>query len=145
MKVTIDIKEDKQLELIERLRGKKTTKEFAAMCFEAGLQIATLQGKRPPGPLIKFDSSKPEFKSLDATDVAEALKTKDPKNEIVIEVGRLVRTYSNQLRDFARKNGNRLPKSLRINAQIAIEKIAFQITAEAIKASLATQAKTSAA
>jgi hypothetical protein len=147
MKVTIDIKDDKQLEHVEKLRGNKTAKEFAVICFEAGLKMAALQaqGNTPKGQMIKFEGAKAEFKKLDVAAITDALKAKDPKNNIVIEVGRLVQAYSAQLGEFARSNGNRLPKSLRVNAQSAIEKVAFQITAEAIKASVAAQAKKSAA
>ncbi|HEV8414161.1 MAG TPA: hypothetical protein VGQ49_11240 [Bryobacteraceae bacterium] len=142
MKVTIDIKDDKQVELVEKLRGEKPVKEFALICFEAGLKMAALQaqGKMPKGPVIKFDGAKAEFKKLDGAAITEALKTKDPKNDIVIEVGRLVKAYSAQLGEFAKANGNRLPRSMRVNAQSAIEKMAFQITAEAIKASVSAHA-----
>jgi hypothetical protein len=143
MKVTIDIKDDKQLALVDKLRGEKTAKEFAVMCFEAGLKMTALQaqGKLPQGKMIKFEGAKAEFKKLDVAAITDALKAKDPKNDVVIEVGRLVKTYSLQLGEFAKANGNRLPQSMRVNAQSAIEKVAFQITAEAIKASVAAQAK----
>src|SRR5947209_1462189 len=144
MKVTFDIKDAKQQELVEKLRGEQSAKEFAVACFDSGLKIAELQasGRWLKRKMVKFEGTKFEFKTLDVSAITEALNAKDPKNEIVIEVGRLVKAYTGQLGELAKANGNRLPQSLRVNAQSAIEKVAFQITAEAIKASIAAQAQT---
>ena len=76
---------------------------------------------------------KPEFKTLDVAAITEALKDKDPKNPVKLEVSRLVNDYTAQLSAHSKQNGNRLPVSLRVNANAPIEKVAFQITAEALK------------
>jgi len=133
MKTTIEIKDKAQLELIEKMRGEKPAKEFVTACFEAGLKMAVAQRQRAKGAMMKFESAKAEFRTLDAAAITEALKDKDAKNPVKLEVSRLVSSYTAELGAFAKKNGNRLPASLRVDARNAIEKIAFQITAEAIK------------
>ncbi|MDE1153890.1 MAG: hypothetical protein PW788_15260 [Micavibrio sp.] len=134
MKTTIEIKDKGQLEMIEKLRGEKSAKEFVTACFEAGLKMAVAQRQqRAKMPMMKFESAKVEFRTLDAAAITAALKDKDAKNPVKLEVSRLVSSYTAELGAFAKKNGNRLPASLRVDARNAIEKIAFQITAEAIK------------
>ena len=136
MKTSIEIKDDKQIELINALRGEKSAKDFVHDCFAAGLKLADMQRRqkaKPTAKALRFENAKPEFKTLDVAAITAALKEKNPKNPVTLEVSRLVGAYTAQLRDFARQNGNRLPASLRVNTKVAIEKVAFQITAEAIK------------
>ena len=91
----------------------------------AGIGTHTVTGSIPT---LAFAAFQLMFAAITA-----ALKEKNPKNPVTLEVSRLVGAYTAQLRDFARQNGNRLPASLRVNTKVAIEKVAFQITAEAIK------------
>lgn len=128
MKVSIEIKDEKQKELVEKLRGDKTAKEFVTLCAEAGLKmLAEQQGK-----VLRFTKAKPEFIGLDVAAVTDALKANDPKNPVTIEVSRLVNAYASELKGYADRNNNTLPKKLRVDAKAPIEKVAFQITAQAI-------------
>lgn len=138
MKVSIEIKDEKQLEVFEKLRGEKSAKEFAQICLDVGLRTIITNAVRQKNA-VRFSAAKPEFRKLDIAAITEALKTKDSKNEVVMEVDRLVKAYSAELGELARKNGNRLPKSMQVNAQSAIEKVAFQITADLIKNAAAKQ------
>ncbi|TAL40171.1 MAG: hypothetical protein EPN97_00655 [Alphaproteobacteria bacterium] len=137
MKVSIDITDEKQLAQIEELRGDRSAEEYARIVFTAGLQMAAFQRQQhrdaeAKGQILRFSSAKPEFKTLDPAAIAEALKGKDPQNPIVLEVSRLVQDIGGQLKQYAEKNGNKLPPSLQVNASAPIEKIAFQITSEII-------------
>ena len=129
MKFSIEIKDEKQIELIEKLRGQKTAKEFVQLCAEAGLKLAA-QPKQTNR--VKFASSKAEFLALDVAAITEVLKTKDAKHPVTLEVSRLVAAYTAQLQKLAKKNGNRLPSKMQVNTKAAIEKVAFQITVQAI-------------
>lgn len=141
MKITIDITDDKHLELIEQLRGEKSAKEFVQICCTAGLGLAAHQRQQyrqaeEKGQLFRFAAAKPEFRTLDVAAITTALKDKDQQNPVRLEVSRLVQDISAQLKGYAEKNGNRLPASLKVNARAPIEKMAFQITSESIKASI---------
>lgn len=138
MGITVKITDKKQLEQINALRGEKTAEEFAAMCLQAGLRVAELQkqvvttgGK---GKQMKFSAAKPEFKTLDVAAITEALKGKDTKNPVKLEVNRLVSAYAAELRGFAKRNDNKLPGRLQLPAAAPIEKVAMEITAQAFKA-----------
>lgn len=134
MAITVKIEDEQQLELIEKLRGKTSAKEFVALVIKAGLRVAEQEVKRAKsGKVMRFTAAKPEFKTLDVGAITEALKDNDPKNPVKLEVSRLVNDYTAQLSTHAKQNGNKLPASLRVNANSPIEKVAFQITAEAIK------------
>lgn len=134
MAITIKIEDEKQLEQIERLRGKMPVKEFASRVIAAGLRAAEAELQQAKsGKAMRFAAARPEFKALDVAAITDALKDQDPKNPVKLEVGRLVSNYTAQLQDHAKKNDNKLPASLRVEAKAAIEKVAFQITVEAIK------------
>lgn len=134
MAITIKIEDEKQLEQIERLRGKMPVKEFTALVVKAGLRAAEAELQQAKsGKAMRFAAAKPEFKTLDVAAITDALKDQDPKNPVKLEVGRLVSNYTAQLQDHAKKYDNKLPASLRVEAKAAIEKVAFQITVEAIK------------
>lgn len=135
MTITLTITDHKQLELIENLKGDKTAEEFAYTCIQAG--IAEISRAKSSGSnVLMFASARQEFRSLDVASITAALKENDAKNPVVIEVGRLVGAYAAELRNYAAKNGNRLPKKMRVNAKQPIEKIAFQITVRAINAAV---------
>ena len=144
MKVTIEITDEKQIALIEKLRGKETAKEFVKQAALAGLKLAE-HNVQQQAKMIKFAPTKPEFKTLDVAAITEALKDKDSKHPVKIEVSRLVNDYTKQLRDHAQKNGNRLPKQFKVNTKVAIEQVAFKITAEAINLAIKESSKKSAA
>ena len=135
MPITIQITDEKQLAHIEKLRGDIPAEEFLRRVIGAGLRVAAaeLEQMKSGKGRINFAATKSEFKALDVKAITEALKDKDPKHPVKIEVGRLVQNYTAQLGAHAKKNGNRLPASLKVSAQSAIEKVAFQITVEGIK------------
>lgn len=135
MQISIEITDERQLALIEKLRGKFSVEEFVQQAAQAGLKLAE-QNLQQQGKPIKFSSAKPEFKALDVAAVTEALKDKDPQHPVKIEVSRLINDYTAQLRTHAQANGNRLPKTLQLTTQVPIERVAFQITAEAINGAL---------
>ncbi len=131
MKFTIEIKDPKQQARIDRLRGKMEPRDFILRALEAGINLAE-QNVKARENMIKFSPAKQEFKTLDVAQVTEALKDNDPKHPVRIEVSRLVKDYTEKLRAHAKANGNRLPNSLKVQAHAPIERVAFQITAEAI-------------
>jgi hypothetical protein len=95
MKITIDITDEKHLELIGQLRGEKTAEEFAKFCFTGGLGMAAHQRQQyreadAKGQILRFTSAKPEFKTLDVASITAALKDQDPQNPVKQEVSRLV-------------------------------------------------------
>ena len=131
MKFTIEITDEKQLALIEKMRGKASAQEFVRQALVAGLHVAELNANQQDKP-VNFAATKPEFKSLDVAAITAALKDKDPKNPVKLEVNRLVGDYTQRIRAHAKANGNRLPKTLKVNTKVAIERVAFKITAETI-------------
>ena len=139
MNISIDITDEKQLALIDQLRSDMPAGDYVRLCIAAGLQMAATQREHykqaeARGQLLRFASAKPEFRTLDAASIAAALKDTDPQNPIRQEVTRLVQDITGQLKQHAEKNGNKLPSQLRVNAQAPIEKIAFQITSEMMRA-----------
>ena len=141
MEVTLSICDAQKLEQLERLRGQMTAQEFAGKCFEAGLKMADIQSRQKQH---QFAGTKPEFKTLDVAAIEEALKANDSKNPITMEISRLVTAYMAGLQDVARKNGNRLPSQMQVAAQAPIERLAFQITVEAVKSAVQRGAKSQA-
>lgn len=137
--ITLKITDTKQIQQIEALRGEKTAEEFAAMCLQAGLRVAELQ-KQPKrgsgGKPIAFTAAKPEFKKLDVAAITGALKNKDPKDPVTLEVNRLVTAYAAELKSFAKRNDNRLPRQLKVDGAAAIEQVALKITAQAFQATM---------
>ena len=127
-KITIEITGEKEIARIDALRGKMAARDFILKALEAGLKLAEQQ----QADTIRFSSAKLEFKTLDVSVITEALKAKDPKNPVIIEIGRLVTAYTAELREHSKKNGNRLPTQLKVQTPAAIERVAFQITADAI-------------
>lgn len=140
MSITIKIEDKNQLKQIEQLRGRMTAEAFAGRIVAAGLAEAERRQIMSVTPM-NFSATKPEFKTLDVAAITEALKDKDANHPVKLEVSRLVGDYSTQLSQHAKANGNKLPKALRVNAGAPIEKVAFQITMEAIKHSAATARK----
>ncbi|TAL40160.1 MAG: hypothetical protein EPN97_00600 [Alphaproteobacteria bacterium] len=135
MKFTIEITDEKQLALIEKMRGKAPAQEFVRQALVAGLKVAELNAKQQDTP-VHFAGAKPEFKSLDVAAITAALKDKDPRNPVKLEVSRLVTDYTQRIRAHAKENGNRLPSQLKVNTKVAIERVAFKITAEAISSAV---------
>lgn len=143
MKFTIEITDEKQLALIEKMRGKASAQEFVRQALIAGLQVAEQNAQKQDKP-ITFAAAKPEFKSLDVAAITAALKDKDPQNPVKLEVSRLVGDYTQRIHAHAKANGNRLPSQLKVNTKVAIERVAFKITAETIS-SVVKQANKKAA
>jgi hypothetical protein len=139
MSFTLKIKDEQLLKQIESLRGEKSAVEFAQAALAAGVMLAA-QPKNAQKKMA-FAGAKAEFKSLDDAAVTAALKQQDKTNPVVAEVNRLVNAYAVQLKQLAQANGNRLPSQLRVQTKSAIEKIAFQITAQAIKGAKAQAQK----
>ena len=97
-------------------------------------------------PLLQFPETKSEFKALDGAAIETALKENYPENPIVGEVTRLFSAYMGQVNEYARQHGNRLPAFLPVNVpNVPVEKAAFQLAANAIKAGLQKNAKAAAA
>ncbi|MEZ0226791.1 MAG: hypothetical protein ACAH83_19700 [Alphaproteobacteria bacterium] len=144
MKFTIEITDEKQLAVIEQLRGKVPTQEFVQQALVAGLKVAELNAKRQDKP-VSFAAAKPEFKALDVAAITAALKDKDPQNPVKLEVNRLIRDYTQRIRQHAKENGNRLPNQLKVNTKVAIERVAFKITAETISSAVKQANKKAAA
>lgn len=145
MAITYKIDDEKLLEQIERLRGDIPAKEFVGRIIKAGLRVAGAEFQQiKAGKPLKFAAAKPEFKTLDVAAITNALKDKDPNHPVKLEVSRLVNDYMAQLADYAKDNGNNLPKSLRVSANAPIEKMAFQITVEGIKQASANGGKPAA-
>lgn len=150
MRITLDIKDENQLQLIEQLRGDKSAKEFVRLAMEAGLAMAGAQRRQlkeaeENGHLIRFSPSKPEFKALNVAAITDALKDKDPNNPVKVEVARLVRDYTTELRKHAEKNGNKLPARMKVHPQTEIERVALQLTANVIRQSAKAAGKKAAA
>ena len=134
MAITVKITDTKQIEKIETLRGELPKKEFINRLIRVGLRVAEDEiEKFKSGNAIRFAATKQEFKDLDVTAITAALKNNDPEHPVKKEVSRLVNNYTTQRMTYAKENGNMLPKSLRIGAKASVEKIAFQITIEALK------------
>src|ERR1700730_18276474 len=100
MQVTIDISDEKQLELIDALRGEKSPDEFIAASFEQWLKMAEFQRRQQDAaaeagrhPLLQFPEVKPEFRGVQPVDIEAVLKEKDETNPVAIEVHRLVSAY----------------------------------------------------
>lgn len=129
MKITIEVTDEKQLALIEKLRGTMTQTEFIRRALEAGVKLAARNAQRPS---VKFAQTRPEFKTLDVAAITAALKDPNLEHPVRLEISRLVTDYTNQIREHSKKNGNRLPQSLKVQTQVPIERVAFQLTAEAI-------------
>lgn len=137
MAITYKIDDEKQLEQIERLRGEMSAEEFISRLINAGLRVAESELKQMRnGKPLKFAATKPEFRTLDVAAITAALKDKNPEHAVKLEVARLVSDYTSQLAGYAKENGNKMPKSLRVSAHAPIEKVAFQITTEAFKQSV---------
>jgi hypothetical protein len=149
MKLTLDITDEKLLDQVTSLRGDKSPEEFAALCFERGLKLAEVQRRQrleaEKHPLLQFPETKVEFRTVEASEVAAALKENNQQNLLTIEVNRLVNAYMAQLNSYARQNGNRLPTSMQVKAGTPIQQVALQITAEAIKNTLQGGRKAAAA
>jgi len=138
MKLTLDIADEKLLDQLASLRGDKSPEEFAAACFEQGLKLAEVQRRQrleaEKHPLLQFPETKPEFRTVEGAAITVALKENNQENPLTIEVNRLVNAYMAQLNSYARQNGNRLPAALHVgSATVPIQKVAFQITVEAIR------------
>ena len=131
MKFNIEIKDAKQQARIEKLRGKMSPKEFIQRALEAGIKLAEQNAKTREN-MIGFAPAKEEFKALDVAAITEALKGSDPQHPVRLEVSRLVKNYTEKLREHAKANGNRLPNSLKVQTRAPIEGVAFKITANAI-------------
>ena len=152
MKYTFTIDDKKLIDTIHRLRGKKPAAEFLGLCLRIGIKVAEenavklalvrrqqaqgkqAQGKQVGGPQFRFEKSKSEFRELAESDVAAALK--NSKSAAAIEVGRLVKVYMTQFDAYRRANGGQLPP-LRIRGAKPIEKLALQMSAEAMKGKVA--------
>jgi hypothetical protein len=120
--------------------------DFARLCLAMGLKLAADARKmEKDGKVLKFAPAKQEFKKLDVAAITEALKANDPQNPVTIEVKRLVDSYAAELKTFAARNGNRLPKQLKVTNQAPIEKVAMQITSKAISEVMQQAKKKSAA
>jgi hypothetical protein len=140
MKLTLEITDEKLLEQLASLRGDKSAEEFGALCFEHGLKLAEAHRRHrleaEKHPLLQFPETKQEFRSVEEAAITAALMEKNQENPITAEVNRLVNVYLAQLNTYARQNGNRLPPSMHVKAGTAIQRIALQITAEAVRNTL---------
>ncbi len=120
------------------MRGDKSPEDFAAVCFEQGLKLAEVQRRQrleaEKHPLLQFPETKAEFRGVEAVEITAVLKENNQDNPLTIEINRLVNAYMAQLNSYARQNNNRLPASLQVGSATApIQKIAFQITVEAVR------------
>jgi len=84
---------------------------------------------------------KPEFQSLSAEAVAEALDDPDPANPVAIEVARLIAVYTENFSRHVERLGYIPPHILHVKARWPIEAVAMRLTTEAIRESVAKKAK----
>jgi hypothetical protein len=148
MKISIEIADEAQIKQLEALRGDKSAKEFAALCFAEGLKLADIQRRQFEAakeigkhPLLQFPETKAEFKSVEAAVIEATLKENKKENPIVAEVARLVTAYMAQLGAFAAQNANRLPPAIQVEAPTPIQQAALQITMAAVRAAQAKPRK----
>jgi hypothetical protein len=135
MKVTFDL-DEKQIPLLEKLRGGKSPDSFAAHCFTLGLNFLDAQYQKSleaaKHPLLAFPEADSKFQSLDEAAVRSALDKRDPADPVAVEITRLVNVFLGQLREYAKQDKRAIKSRIPITPPpTAIGKAALRLALSA--------------
>jgi hypothetical protein len=83
---------------------------------------------------------KPEFQSLSAEAVVEALEDPNPANPVVAEIERLIAAYTEDFSRHVERLGYIPPHILHVKVRWPIEAVAMRLTKEALRESVAEKA-----
>lgn len=128
VKVTFQFTGARVLDRIARLRKDKSIGQFLKECLVNGLVAA--EKRQSPRP-ITLERTRPEFRTVDAAQIADALKEGNRRDPVYREVSRLINLYAPVLAPRAREL--RPAGTLRLDVRCPIERVAAGLAFRAMK------------
>ncbi len=129
MKVTFQFSGPKVLDQITRLRGGRPVGQFLRDCLMTGLTVADRKSGAMPAP-VPLARALSQFRRLEATQVAKALRADSRGDPVCREVSRLVGLYKPVLAPCA--SALKPAGLLRLDVRCPIEEVAANLAFRAL-------------